>query len=434
MHAESRLGRLLHRLRGPGVGARLARGTLWSMGSAVLVRGLGLVATMIAARLLGAEALGQVGVVQQLVAMVGTLMGLGVGTIASRFIAASRGRDVEQVGRVLGATAAWAWGSAAVGALALVMAAPWLAVGPLAEPALLKPLLAGAPLLVFSLVAQAQVGGLMGFEAFRATAASNLIGGLVGIPLQVLGAWKWGVNGFVLGLAAAELLRWLVGRRALTAAMAKEGVRWQRPRRADVAQLLHFGVPSMMASMLVGPVLLLSFGIVGRQAEGYAEVGLFQAAQQYRNLLIFVAVQSASAIVPVLAAAHGAGDRIALARSLQRATLWSFAASALMSLLLVAAAPWAMWGFGPGFQEHWILLCWLALAAPMQALSAVGSAVLSALNRPWTLLLATAVFALGALAWVWQMPTAVGLVLSQGFGSVLALAVMAWAVRRDWRP
>ena len=55
-------------------------------------------------------------------------------------------------------------------------------------------------------------------------------------------------------------------------------------------------------------------------------------------------------------------------------------------------------------------------------------------DRSWTLLLATAVFALGALAWVWQMPTAVGLVLSQGFGSVLALAVMAWAVRRDWRP
>ena len=435
--ADSRLARLLARLLvrlgGQGIGARLARGTLWSMASAVLVRGLGLLGAMLAARLLGAEAFGEVGVVQQVAAMMGTLAGLGVGTTASRFIAASRVSRPLYAARILSATAAWSWGSALLGGALLALLAPWLAAGPLAAPSLQVPLLAAVPLLVFSLVAQAQAGGLAGFEAFRAMATSNVVGGVLGVPLQVLGAWKFGVPGFVLGLATAELLRWLLGRRALARAMAAAGMAWQRPHRAELAQLLGFGLPSMLAGMLVGPVLLVCFAIVGRHQGGYAEVGLFQATQQFRNLLIFVAVQAASAIVPVLAAAHGAHDRPGLARGLRRAVLWSAGSSALLSLLLVVAAPLAMRGFGQAFASHWTLLWWLALLAPLQALNAVGSAALSAVNRPWTLLLATVVFACGALATVLHTPTAFGLILSQGLGSLLALGMIAWALRNDWR-
>lgn len=433
MAAESPLAGLLQRLRGQGVGARLARGTLWSMGSAVVARGMGLLATMLAARLLGAEAFGQVGVVQQVVAMMGTLAGLGVGTTASRFIAASRSGQPAYTGRILGATAAWSWGSALLGGAILAALAPWLARGPLASADLVVPLVAAVPLLIFSLVAQAQVGGLMGFEAFRATAASNVLSGLIGLPLQVFGAWQFGVPGFVLGLACTELLRWLLGRRALALAMAEGGVHWQRPTRGDLAKLLNFGVPSMLASMLVGPVLLISFAIVGRQPGGYADVGLFQATQQFRNLLIFVAVQSASAIVPVLAAAHGAHDRAGLARGLRRVMAWSAVSSLLLSLALAVVAPLAMRGFGQAFAAHWTLLWWLALLAPMQALNAVGIAALTAINRPWSVLLATSVFACGALLAVVQLPTALGLVLSQGAGSMLALLVVAFALRRDWR-
>jgi O-antigen/teichoic acid export membrane protein len=421
------------RLRGTGVGARLARGTLWSMGAAVAVRGLGLMGAMLVARLLGAEAFGQVGVVQQTVATVGTLVGLSVGTAASRFVAAGRAREPGDTGRVLGATAAWAWGAALAGAALLAAATPALADGLLGAPALRPALWAALPLLVFSVVAQAQAGALAGFEAFRPLATSQLIGGLAGLPLQWLGAWRYGVPGFVLGLAVAEALRWALGHRGLAQAMAAGGIALRRPRREHLARLLGFGVPSMIAGVLVGPVLLASLAIVGRQPGGYAEVGLFQATFHWRNVLIFVAVQAAAAVVPVLAAAHGAGDRAGLARGLRRAVGWSLAWSAALALLLAAAAPWLMRGFGAEFAPHGMLLMWLALLAPVQALNAVGGAALSAVNRPWLLVAANAVFGTGALALVSAWPSALGLVLSQGLASVPALALMAWALRREWR-
>lgn len=433
MAAESAWTRWAARLHGSGIGARLARGTLWSMASAVATRGLGLVGAMLAARLLGVEAFGQVGVVQQTVATMGTLAGLGVGATASRFIAASRGSGSDEAGRVLGATAAWSWGAGLVAGAVLLGAAPWLAVHALAAPDLATPLRMAVPLLVFSLVAQAQAGALAGFEAFRASAMSGLVGGVAGVPLQLLGAWQAGVPGFVLGLAAAEALRWAFGARALSGEMGRHGLRWTRPHTADLRRLLGFGVPTMLAGVLVGPVQLACLAIVGHQPAGYGEVGLYQATQQFRNLLIFVAVQSAAAVVPVLAAAHGAGDRAGLARGLRRAALWSTGASLALGLPLALLSPWAMGGFGAAFAGHASLLVWLALLAPVQALNSVGSSALSAVDRPWALLSATALFAVGALAIVAVRPDALGLLLSQGLASVPACALMAWALRREVR-
>jgi O-antigen/teichoic acid export membrane protein len=402
------------------------------MASAVLVRGLGLLASMLTARLLGAEAFGQIGVVQQVVAMMGTLAGLGVGTTASRFIAANRSGSPERTGRILGATAAWSWGSAVIGCTLLASFAPWLASGPLASPSLTWPLLAALPLLLFSLVAQAQAGGLAGFESFRAVALCNAIGGVLGVPLQVLGAWQWGVPGFVCGAAAAEALRWMVGRRALVSEMARLGVHWRRPQLSECREMLGFGLPSMLASLLVGPVLLISFAIVGRQQGGFAEVGFFQATQQFRNIQIFIAVQIAGAVVPVLAAAHGAGDKVAVRSGLRRAAVWSLSSSIILAIGFTLLAPMAMSGFGPAFEARTDLLQWQAVMSPVQAMNAVGIAALSGLNRPWATLCATLAYGLSSLAVVFAWPSSAGLVFSQGFGSLLAMLVIAWALRADW--
>lgn len=403
------------------------------MASAVLARGLGLVGAMLAARLLGVEAFGQVGVVQQTVATLGTVAGLGVAATASRFIAASRLTRRDEAAAVLATTAAWSWGAALLAGVGLLVSAPWVAAVALQAPQLAEPLRMAVPLLVFSLLAQAQAGALGGFEAFRAAALSGLMAGLVAVPLQVGGAWQAGMPGFVLGLAVAEALRWSIGYRALRVEMRRHGIAWQRPRWADLRRLLGFGLPTMLAGLLVGPVQLACLAVVGRQPQGYDEVGLFQATQQFRNLLIFVAVQSAAAVVPVLAAAHGAGDRVGLARGLRRAAGWSFAASVILAAALALLAPWAMAGFGAEFSRQSHLLVWLAVLAPAQALNAVGSSALSAVDRPWTLLGATTLFAIGALGISVHAPTALGLVLSQGLASLPPCLWMLWALRREWR-
>jgi O-antigen/teichoic acid export membrane protein len=433
LNSQQRLAKLAARLRGEGIGARLARGALWSMGSAIINRGLGLIGAMLAARILGVEAFGEVGVAQQVVAMMGTLCGLSVAAASSRFIAESFRLSKDTAGRFLTATAYWSWGSAVVGAVALLVLSPWLAAQPLGSAALAPVLVASIPLLVLSLVAQAQTGALAGLESFRGIAVSNVWGGILGIPIQVAGAYYFGVNGYLVGLAAAEAIRWAVGRQELSKQMRLTGIQWKRPASIDFKKLFLFGFPTMLGSLVIGFVMIASFAIVAHAQDGYEQVGLFQATLQFRNILIFVSVQLSSSVIPVLASAYANGQSDEFSSGLRKIVRWSILSSVGTSAALGAVAPFAMGGFGEAFGQHWALLLILAVLTPIQAGNAVGGAVLSAINKPWLLFFGTLGFGALAIVLVLIAPTAQGLIISQGIGSIVPLAVIIRTLYRDYR-
>ena len=66
---------------------RLAQGAFWSLSGAVLARGLGLLATIFVARLLGKEGFGALGLIQSTVGMFGVVAGFGMGMTATKNIA-----------------------------------------------------------------------------------------------------------------------------------------------------------------------------------------------------------------------------------------------------------------------------------------------------------------------------------------------------------
>src|SRR5687767_7424496 len=93
---------LRHRLEGSPLARRLARGAIWSLVGAVSTRVLTLVSSIIVVRLLGKVTLGEFGMVQSTLAMLGTFAGLGLGLTATKYTAEFRERDSARVGRVLG--------------------------------------------------------------------------------------------------------------------------------------------------------------------------------------------------------------------------------------------------------------------------------------------------------------------------------------------
>src|SRR5579871_3753032 len=84
-----------HGALGPerSVRARFATGALWSVTGAAVSRGLSLAGFVIAGRLLGAAAFGEVGMVQSTQAMFGVLAGGALGLTATRYVAAHHAAD-----------------------------------------------------------------------------------------------------------------------------------------------------------------------------------------------------------------------------------------------------------------------------------------------------------------------------------------------------
>ena len=199
-------------------------GALWSLSGALIARGLGLLASMLVARMLGKEGFGELGIIQSTVGMFGIFAGFGLGMTATKIVAEYRDQDPSKAGRTIALSNLVAVGTGALMTLALLVLAPWLASRTLAAPHLSRLLRIGSGLLLLGAVTGAQTGAMAGFEAFRALALVNLLTGVLAFPLMVGGVWMGGLRGASLGLLLTGVANWAMNRKALQAEMRRAGV------------------------------------------------------------------------------------------------------------------------------------------------------------------------------------------------------------------
>lgn len=161
------------RIKASPLAYRLARGAFWSLIGAVLARGLGLISSIIVARMLGKSGFGELGIIQSTVGMFGTFAGFGLGITATKFIAEYRTTDPSKAGRIRGLSSAFAWLSSLLTSIILFFAAPWLAEHTLGAPHLASLLRISTIFLFITSINGAQTGALAGFEAFKTVAKIN---------------------------------------------------------------------------------------------------------------------------------------------------------------------------------------------------------------------------------------------------------------------
>src|SRR5580704_10296000 len=89
------------RIMASPVGARLARGTFWSLIAGCVSRFLALLASIIIARLLGKETFGQLGILQSTLEMFGSVTAFGMGLTSTKYIAECRKSDPAKAGRII---------------------------------------------------------------------------------------------------------------------------------------------------------------------------------------------------------------------------------------------------------------------------------------------------------------------------------------------
>lgn len=343
----------------PRLGRRLARGAFWCLAGALIARGSNFLAGVLAARLLGRDDFGRLGIVQSTIGMFGTIAGLGLGVMATKYIAEHRAGDPERVARVLGLTTLVSWSSGLAMALALIAAAPWMAGQTLHDPALTMTLRLGSCLLLLGAINGAQTGALAGFEAFRATFRANLAAGILGLAAVVAGTATFGLDGTVAGLNAGLVIACVLNHLALRRICRANGV---APTFDGCTQewpiLMRFGLPNLLNVLVAAAAFWMSQGIIARLPEGFGSLGAFNAAYQGRSMVIIVALVLSQLYLAVISGAsrdNPAAFR-ALIWSKVRLNVGSFALSALV---IAALAPWITRIYGPTFataREPLILL------------------------------------------------------------------------------
>jgi len=377
-----------HRVEASPLGARLARGAFWALTGAVVSRGLMLLASIFVARILGKVAFGEYGMIRSTVTMFGSFAGLSLGLTATKHVAQFRKTDPEQAGRVIALTRFVAVAAAGLMAVVLFFLAPWLATYALGAAHLSGLLRIAGLVLFFNTVCGAQTATLAGFEAFRTIAGVNFLVGALSFPVLLATTYFGGLEGVVWGLVVSAGINLVLNYRALGRKAREANVPLMPKQWLSQWKILwSFSLPAALAGMIAGPANWLCNALLVNQPGGYGEMGIFNAANQWRMAILFVPQVVCLITLPMLANLQEQRQDGLYLKLLRTNTLLAGGIALILAAPIMLFSREIMTSYGKSFSGGALTLTLLALSAVlMSANQVIGQAIVS-MGKTWIRLL-----------------------------------------------
>jgi O-antigen/teichoic acid export membrane protein len=110
--------------------------------------------------------------------------------------------------------------------------------------------------------------------------------------------------------------------------------------------VLKFSVPALLSSVAVAPALWLTRLWLVRSDHGYVQAGLYDAAQRWVLVILFLPSAIAPVQLPLLANLHSAGLHDDHRAALRASAVLTSLVCLLVAVPVIAMAPYLMRGFG----------------------------------------------------------------------------------------
>jgi O-antigen/teichoic acid export membrane protein len=386
------------------VGARYARGVLWSLGGAIGSRSVMLATSITGARLLSASAFGTLGIVQNTVGMLGVLAGAGLGLTLTKYVSTLRENDFGQAKKYYELALAVACVTGILTTLALVLLSPLIATVVFNQESLGHELRIGAFLTLFGAVGGVQTGMLMGCEKFAFINVCSIAKSIITFVSTLLGAAYFGVTGALAALMLGEISAVLLNQHFVRVTLSNYdlGEQTTTSSPADFRHLLAFSIPALLSSLSTQPALWFSNSLLVRQPDGLEALGYFVAADRWRQLLLFLPSALSANTLPLLANLDGARNRSGFHRVLKINILLSGVAIVAPVVLTLFLSQTLMMFFGAQYESSWRTLDVLAISAVFMVINNVLGQMVVSRGFIWSrlkldILLSAALFILSVL-------------------------------------
>jgi O-antigen/teichoic acid export membrane protein len=220
-----------------------------------------------------------------------------------------------------------------------------------------------------------------------------LIRGILALPIAVAGVLLWGLRGSIAALVAVAAVGCALNHFAIHAECRRNGlpVRWGS-FWSERLILWKFSLPAFLGSAVTSPAMFVASSLLVNQPHGYAEMGIFSAANQWRTAVGFLPALLSQPLLSMLSNL-GVGQFRSFKKLLRANLTLSFGLSALIAAPIVLCSHWIMKVYGRGFKSGNQVLTLLVVATVISSTAAVVGQAIASLDKMWWGLVLNSVWA-----------------------------------------
>jgi O-antigen/teichoic acid export membrane protein len=345
---------------------------------------------------------GRFGFVQNTVSVFALVLGSAMAISATKRVADYAKTDPTEASHQAYHSVLWGALIGTVSALGLFATSGFLATTTLGDPSLAPALRLSTPLVAFSTVSTVVMGVLAGFERFRLLTILTAVRGALLFPLLTLGAQLGSITGALVGLTVAEAAAAVVSCVCLQRVCTPRRSTRSARRSGDARGVWRLTVPAIVGTIVTQISAWWTTALLVTQLDGYSALGVFIAADRWRQLLLFVPACTAPVVLPLLTSLHATRDASGYRTvfSLTIAVNLAIVAAGALALLPFAGAE--MRFFGGEYEVGANVLRVLAIGTIPVVLNTALGQILVSLDRMWWRCLADVVLSvlLVLAAWI----------------------------------
>jgi O-antigen/teichoic acid export membrane protein len=371
---------------GTSIRARLLRGISWSLVGSVAAGLLQLLLGVVLARELGREGYGQFSVVLSTASTAFMTIGMVLGLLATRQVAASRAVATVEAGRASAFAVVVGWCSGVFLALCLWLGSGYLSRAIVGNEDLRDFLVISSLIVVPSVVALAQQGVLAGLERFREIAMLKACSWLLIVLASYILAVHFSVTGALVGFFVASVATALIGWSLVRRGCRAEGIPFRLSKGAFGAgkPVWRDSIPALLSNVIGLPMLWYANVLLASAPGGLNEIAVVNAAMSWRNALLLLPTVICQSLLPVLSSLWDQKSGQNAARTL----IWrAIGGVGVVSLFLAAAiavaSPKIMSAYGVAFAAEYPTLVLLMVSAVAASIASVLGIVLFVAGKLW---------------------------------------------------
>jgi O-antigen/teichoic acid export membrane protein len=363
---------------------RFLGGAAWGVAGAVVYSFINLVTMMFVARLLGKETYGEFIIMQSTLGMVGVFAGFGIGVTATRYVAKLRSRDAGRLVRILALTERAVLAFGFIATVVLVLISGIIASTVLNTPGLSLPLSIAAFSVFFLALDGYQKSVLIGLEAMRAFAIGTVVAAAVSVPIMLVLADMYGLNGVASAMAISALIQAGISRFQMSGQLQRNAIRREaRGCMSEWRVLRDFALPALLSGVLVVPAHWICQAMLANTSNGYAELAVLGVAMQWFNVILFLPSVSGRVVLPILT--EHLSDKNHL--DAKRLLLFSIGANAVVTvpiaILAAVFSSWILQLYGAEFQNGSITMVIAVITASLVSIQTPVGNMIAAVSRMW---------------------------------------------------